>query len=135
VERHRLCVYFLYLHGGYGKVLTLSVTRKATSSLVVRGRRSLLSQVHRLPLTGSRWDIRWLSGRGRTPTLCLFRVFSVAVMEKCCDARGDGEYYLLSGCLASYNANTLRLVLIGSRWDIRWLSGRGETPTLCFAFI
>jgi hypothetical protein len=63
--------------------------------------------VHRLPLTGSRWDIRWLSGRGKTPTLCAFRVFSVAVMEKCCDACGDVEYHFLSEHLASQNANTL----------------------------
>ena len=26
-----------------------------------------------------------------------FCVFSVAVMEKCCDACGDGEYYFRSG--------------------------------------
>jgi hypothetical protein len=25
------------------------------------------------------------------PTFCVFRVFSVAGMEKCCDAFGDGE--------------------------------------------
>jgi hypothetical protein len=28
----------------------------------------------------------------KTPTLCVIPVFSVAVMEKCCDACGDGEY-------------------------------------------
>jgi hypothetical protein len=33
---------------------------------------------------------------GKTPTFCVFRVFSVAVMEKCCDACGDGEYYFRS---------------------------------------
>jgi hypothetical protein len=54
-------------------------------------------QRHRLPLTGSRWDIRWVSGSGKTPTFCVFPVFSVAVMEKCCDACGDGEYYFRSG--------------------------------------
>jgi hypothetical protein len=46
-----------------------------------------------MPLTGSRRDIRWVSGREKTPTFCVFPVFSVAVMEKCCDACGDGEYY------------------------------------------
>jgi hypothetical protein len=55
--------------------------------------------------TGSRWDIRWLSGRGKTPTLCVFPVFSVAVMEKRCDACGYVEYYLRSGCSASENAD------------------------------
>jgi hypothetical protein len=34
---------------------------------------------------------------GKTPTFCVFHVFSVAVMEKCCDACGDGEYYFRSG--------------------------------------
>jgi hypothetical protein len=38
-----------------------------------------------------------MSGRGKTPTFCVFPVFSVAVMEKCCDACGDGEYYLAVG--------------------------------------
>jgi hypothetical protein len=28
------------------------------------------------------------------PTFCVIPLFSVAVMEKCCDAYGDGEYYL-----------------------------------------
>jgi hypothetical protein len=49
-------------------------------------------QRHRLPLTGSRWDIRWLIGRRTKPTLCVFPVFSVAAMEKSCDACGDGKY-------------------------------------------
>jgi hypothetical protein len=38
--------------------------------------------------------------------LCI-PVFSVAVMEKCCDACGDGEYYLRSGYLASEGAGVL----------------------------
>jgi hypothetical protein len=50
-------------------------------------------------MNGSRYDIRWESGGGKTPTFCVFSVFSVAVMEKCWDACGDGEYYFLSGCL------------------------------------
>jgi hypothetical protein len=46
---------------------------------------------HRLPLTGSRWVIRWLIGRRTKPTFCVIFVFSVAVMEKCCDARREGN--------------------------------------------
>jgi hypothetical protein len=46
-----------------------------------------------MTLTGRRCDIRWVSGRGKTPTFCVFPVFSVAAMEKCCDACGDGDYY------------------------------------------
>jgi hypothetical protein len=71
--------------------VTLAVTGSSISSHVFRRCRMTVFQMHRLPLTGSRWNIRWVSGRGRTPTVCVFRVFSVAVMEKCCDASGDGE--------------------------------------------
>jgi hypothetical protein len=39
---------------------------------------------HRLPSTGSRWDIRWVSGRGKT----WFFVISVAVMEMSFEACG-----------------------------------------------
>jgi hypothetical protein len=38
----------------------------------------------------------WLVTVERRLTLCVFPVFSVAVMEKCCDACGDGEYYFRS---------------------------------------
>jgi hypothetical protein len=57
-----------------------------------------------VPLTGSRWDIRWLSGREKTPTFCVFPVFSVAVMGKCCDACDVGECFFRSGWLVSANA-------------------------------
>jgi hypothetical protein len=33
----------------------------------------------------------------KTPTSCVFPVFSVAVILKCCDAYGDGNRYFLSG--------------------------------------
>jgi hypothetical protein len=39
--------------------------------------------------------------------LCIF-VFSVAVMEKCCDACRDWEYYFRSAFLASEGAGDLR---------------------------
>jgi hypothetical protein len=61
-------------------------------------------QRHRLPLTGSRWDIRWLIGRRTKPTFCVFSVLNVAVMEKCCDDCGYGEYYFRSGFSASSGA-------------------------------
>jgi hypothetical protein len=57
-----------------------------------------------MPLTGSRWDIRWLIGRRTKPTFCVFPVFSVAVMEKCCDACRDGEYYQRSVSFLSEGA-------------------------------
>jgi hypothetical protein len=88
---------------------------------------------HRLPLTGSRWDIRWLIGRRTKPTFCVFPVFSVAVMEKCFDACGDVEYSFTVGFLVSrvpvFQGH--RLPLTGSRWDIWWLIGRRTKPTFC----
>jgi hypothetical protein len=63
-----------------------------------------LLKIHRLPLTGNRRDVRWLSGRKKTPTFRVFPVFSVAVMEKGCDACDDREYYLRSCCSASKKA-------------------------------
>jgi hypothetical protein len=66
----------------------------------------LVSRLHRLFSTGIRYDIRWLSGRGKTPTLCVFPVFSAALMEECCDACGYGEYYFRSSCLASEGADS-----------------------------
>jgi hypothetical protein len=45
-----------------------------------------------------------MSGGGKTPTFCVFPVFSVAVMEKCCDACGDEEYYFRSSCSAPESA-------------------------------
>jgi hypothetical protein len=90
-------------------------------------------QGHRLPLTGSRWDIRWLIGRRTKPTFCVFPVFSVAVMEKCCDACGDGN--TISGRVFRRQRVPVfqrhRLPLTGSRWDIRWLIGRRTKPTFC----
>jgi hypothetical protein len=37
-----------------------------------------------------------------TSTFCVFPVFSVAVMEKCCDACCDVEYYFRSSFSASH---------------------------------
>jgi hypothetical protein len=51
----------------------------------------------------------------------VFPVFSVhmAVMEKCCDACGDGEYYLRSGfsALQGDGVSVERMPLTGSRCD------------------
>jgi hypothetical protein len=77
-----------------------------------------------MPLTGSRWDIRLVSNGGKTPTFCVFPVFSVAVILKCCDAYGDGNKYYQSGflrcSLTVYHGH--RLQLTGKRWDIRLVS-------------
>jgi hypothetical protein len=64
-------------------------------------------QRHRLPLTGNRWDIRWLIGRRTKPTFCVFPVFSVAVVEKCCDACRDRDYYFRLDFSVSEDAGVL----------------------------
>jgi hypothetical protein len=69
--------------------VTLAVTGNTNSGCVVRLQRVPVYGKQRLPLSGSRWDIRWMSGGGKTPTFCVFPVFRVAVMEKCCDAYGE----------------------------------------------
>jgi hypothetical protein len=61
-------------------------------------------QRHRLSLIISRWDIRWLIGRRKKPTFCVFPVFSVTVKGKRCDARRDGKYYFWSSFPASERA-------------------------------
>jgi hypothetical protein len=75
------------------------VTGNTISGRVLRRHRVTVFQRHRLLLTGSRRDMRFMSYRGKTPTFCVFPVFSVhmAVMEKCRDASGDAEYSFRSG--------------------------------------
>jgi hypothetical protein len=88
--------------------VTLAVTENTIFGRVFRLQRVPVFDWHRLPLTGSRWDIRWLIGRRMKPTFCLLfgvlPVISVAVMEKCCDACGDGKYYFRSGFSPSEGA-------------------------------
>jgi hypothetical protein len=81
--------------------VTLAVIGNSISGRVFRCYTVRVIQRHRLPLTGSPRDKRWVSYSGRTPTYCEFPVFSVAVIEKCCDACGDGEYYFRSSFPAS----------------------------------
>jgi hypothetical protein len=91
-------------------------------------------QLQRLLFNGSRWDTRWVSGRGKTPTFCVSPVFTAAVMEKCCDACGDGEYYKSGRVIRSQRVPVFqwhRLLFTRSRWDIWWVSGREKTPTFC----
>jgi hypothetical protein len=46
--------------------VTLAVRGNSISGGVVRRQRLPVFQRHRLALSGSRWDIRWLSGGGKT---------------------------------------------------------------------
>jgi hypothetical protein len=94
VERRRLSVFFLYLAWRLWKsVLTFAVTRNTISGQVFRRSRMSVSQRRRRLLTEIDEIYGWLVAVQRRLTLCVFPVFSVAVMEKCCDACGDGEYY------------------------------------------
>jgi hypothetical protein len=54
-------------------------------------------QRHRRPLTEVDEIYGWLMTVERRLTLCVFPVYSVAVLEKCCDACGNGDYYFRSG--------------------------------------
>jgi hypothetical protein len=76
--------------------VTLAVTGNTISGLVFRRFRVTVCQWHRRPLTEVDEIYGWLVTVERRLTLCVFPVFSVAVMEKCCDACGDGEYYFRS---------------------------------------
>jgi hypothetical protein len=137
VERSRLSVYFLYLAWRLWKsVVTLAVNRNSIQSRVFRRQRILVFQRQRLPLTGSRWHLRWVIGRRTKPTFCVSPVFSMAVMAKCCNSCGDREYYFSSCFSASEGAvfQGHRLPFTGSRWDIRWLIGRRTKPILCVFF-
>jgi hypothetical protein len=80
--------------------VTRTVTWNTVSGRVFRRCRLAVYHWHRMPLTGSRCDIRVKSYCGKTPTFCVFPVFSVAVMEKCCDDYGDLNKYFQSGFLA-----------------------------------
>jgi hypothetical protein len=77
--------------------VTRAVTENTLFGLVFRSHRLQVFPRHRLPLTTRREEIRWVSGREKTPTFCVFPVFSEAVMQKCCQACGDGEYYFQPG--------------------------------------
>jgi hypothetical protein len=78
--------------------------------------------MHRWPLTGERWDLRWdlrwLNGRGKTPTFFVFLVFRVVVIERCCDACGDGEYCFRSVCSALVDASVIEALIAVDRKSI-----------------
>jgi hypothetical protein len=127
-------VYFLYLTWRlWNNVKTLVVTGNTISGRFIRFEKVQKFLGHRLPITGSRLDIRWLIGRRTKPTLCVLPVLSVAVMGRGCDACLDWEYYLRSifrpQRLTEFHWH--RLPLTGSRWNIRWLIGRRTKPTFC----
>jgi hypothetical protein len=89
-EADFLCILLLLAWRLWKSVVTLVFTRNTISGRLFQRLRLPVFQWHRLSLTASRWDIRWLIGRRTKPTFCVFCVFNEAVMEKCCDALRDG---------------------------------------------
>jgi hypothetical protein len=88
-EADFLCI-LLYLAWRLRKsVVTLAVTGNTIYCRFFLFQRVPEFKWHRLPLTGSRYDLRSLIGRRTKPTFCAFSVFSVAVMEKGCDGRRE----------------------------------------------
>jgi hypothetical protein len=60
-------VFFVYLSSRLWKgVLRLAVRENSISGRYFRSQRLPVFEGQRLPSTGSRWDIRWVSGRGIT---------------------------------------------------------------------
>jgi hypothetical protein len=103
-EADFLCIWLYVAWRLWKRVVTLAVTGNTVSGRVFRRQRVPEFQWHRLSLTGSRWDIRWLIGRRTKPTFCVLCVFNEAVMEKCCDALRDGQYLFPVGLSASEGA-------------------------------
>jgi hypothetical protein len=67
-----------------------------------------------------------------------FPVFSVAVMEKCCDVCGDGEYHYRSSCLASENAGVSGASIVVDRKSMGHTvaeRSRKDTDFVCFPCI
>jgi hypothetical protein len=77
--------------------VTLAVTGNTISGQDFRRYRVTLFQWHRLQLREVDEIYVWLVTVERRHTLCELPVFRAAVMEKCCDACGDGECYLRTG--------------------------------------
>jgi hypothetical protein len=69
--------------------VTLVVTGNTISGRVFLFQRVPEFDRHRLLLTGSRCYKQWLIDRRTKPIFCVFPVFSVAVMERGCDACRD----------------------------------------------
>jgi hypothetical protein len=85
-------------------VVTLAVKGNTISGQLFLFQRVPEFYRHRLLLTGSRCYKHWLIDRRAKPIFCVFPVFSVAVMGRCCDASRDWEYYFRSAFLASDGA-------------------------------
>jgi hypothetical protein len=84
--------------------VTLAVTEITNCGKVFLCRKMTVFERHRLPLTGSRWDIRWLIRRRAKPTFLVFPVCSMTIMGKYFDACSGVDYYFRSVFSASEGA-------------------------------
>jgi multisubunit Na+/H+ antiporter MnhE subunit len=119
--------FFVYLAWRLWKsVLRLAVRGNSISGRVVRRQRVPVFDKHRLPSTGSRWDIRWVSGGGKTRffVYLAWRLWKSVLRLA---VRGNS----ISGRVVRRQRVPVfeghRLPSTGSRWDIRWVSGGGKT--------
>jgi hypothetical protein len=102
-------------------VLRLAVRGNSTCRRVVCRQRVLAFEVHRLPSTGSRWDKRWVSCRGKTP-ICLYIAWRFWQSVLRLAVRGN----IISGRVVRRQRVPVfegqRLPSTVSRWDKRWVS-------------
>jgi hypothetical protein len=117
--------------------VTIAVTGNTISGRVFRRQRVPVFKKHRLPLTASRRDKRWVIGRRTKPTFCVFPVLCVAAIGKCFDASGDQECSFRSGFSASEGAGVSGASTAVDRNSMR-LKGpdrsSSEADFLCISF-
>jgi hypothetical protein len=77
-EADFLCILLYLAWRLWKRLVTVAVKGITISGHVFRRQGVPEFKRHRLPLTGSRWDKRWLIGRRTKPTSCVF----------CCILRG-----------------------------------------------
>jgi hypothetical protein len=117
-------------------VVTLALTGNITFGQASRHQRVPVFQGHRLPLTGSRWGIRWLISRRTNQTFCIFPYLgwrlwkSVVTLEMKRNTIQDRVFRRQRILVFQWQ----RLPLTGSRCAIRRLIGRQTKPTLWFLF-
>jgi hypothetical protein len=117
---------FVYLAWRLWKgVLRLAVRGNSISVGLfgVRGCRCLSG--HRLPSTGSRWDIRWVSGRGKTCFFSLAKRLWKSVLRLAVRGSSISGQVVRRQRVPVFEGH--RSLSTGSRWEIRWVSGRGNT--------
>jgi hypothetical protein len=118
--------------------VTLAVTGNTISGRVFPFQGVPEFHSHRLLLTGSRCYKQWLIDRRTKPLFCVFPVFSVAVLERGCDACRDGEYYLRSVFSVSNGAGVSWASTAINRKSMRHTMGdrsSNEADFLCISSI